>query len=196
MVNINYVIFLNGSSSVGKTSIAKAIQKIAQIPFMLIGIDNIIEMMPEKLNKWKGGFAEEGFWWKKSLDKDKQVIYELQAGPFAQKISNTFQELVKCLICQNHNVIVDEVALDKNHMNIWRNQLSNFNVLYIKLVAPLEILEARERARGNRMIGSARAFYYKEDKTNFYDLEIDTGDYSSYDLAAIILNELAKKFKI
>jgi chloramphenicol 3-O-phosphotransferase len=47
------IIYLNGPSSSDKTTLAKALQKEFDLPFLHIGIDRVIGMMPEKLNNWK-----------------------------------------------------------------------------------------------------------------------------------------------
>jgi len=43
------IIFLNGPSSSGKSSVAKELQKILPEPYMHIGIDAVISMMPDSL---------------------------------------------------------------------------------------------------------------------------------------------------
>ena len=40
------IIFLNGSSSSGKTTLARAIQDLSDEPWMCIGIDTLIDLMP------------------------------------------------------------------------------------------------------------------------------------------------------
>lgn len=67
------VIFLNGPSSSGKTSIAKALQYLLPEPYMLLGIDKMISMMPEHLNNWQGKKVERGFWWQQDIDVTGQT---------------------------------------------------------------------------------------------------------------------------
>lgn len=55
--NPTQIIYLNGASSSGKTTLAKALQNTFEKFFLLIGIDKIIEWMPEKFNNWTGGEA-------------------------------------------------------------------------------------------------------------------------------------------
>jgi chloramphenicol 3-O-phosphotransferase len=42
------IIFLNGTSSAGKTTLAHAIQEESQQPYLLAGIDSFFAMVPEK----------------------------------------------------------------------------------------------------------------------------------------------------
>ena len=54
------VIFLNGSSSSGKTAIARELQARWVTPLLLFGIDDVISMMPFKYTG-DGCDAENGF---------------------------------------------------------------------------------------------------------------------------------------
>ena len=49
-----------------------------------------------------------------------------------------------------------------------------FKVLYVGLDAPLDIIEEREKKRGDRMVGGAKGMYHKIHKDVVYDLVLDT----------------------
>jgi chloramphenicol 3-O phosphotransferase len=168
-----HVIFLNGPSSSGKTTLAQALQEKLDVPFLHIGIDKIIAMMPEKLNNWDGDKVEQGFWWSLSTDHEGKQIADIQLGPYAQRISELLKQLVLTMLEHNHNVIVDEVCVVEGSLDEWKNVLQNYNVVYVGVAAPLAVLEQRERMRGNRMLGSARAQNTKVHKKNTYDVNLD-----------------------
>lgn len=168
------IIYLNGPSSSGKTTLAKALQHAFNEPFLHIGIDKIIGWMPEKVNDWTGGEAPLGYSWKKSQDEDGNPIQELQAGPYAQRIGKTFREVVLALAKMGHQIIIDDVSFGKNQVDEWRESLKHFQVLWVGVNAPLSVLEQREKERGNRIVGSARGQFHKVHVDTFYDLEIDT----------------------
>lgn len=71
------IIYINGPSSAGKTTLAHAIQEEMTLPFLHIGIDRIIGMMPDKINNWEGGPAPLGFSWKASVDHTGKTIQEI-----------------------------------------------------------------------------------------------------------------------
>ncbi|WP_205128715.1 phosphotransferase-like protein [Burkholderia ubonensis] len=52
--------------------------------------------------------------------------------------------------------------------------LSGFNLLVVGVVAPLEVIEERERNRGDREIGLARWQYQRVHADMKYDLVVDT----------------------
>lgn len=172
--NTVQIIYLNGPSSCGKTTLAKALQQALEIPFLLVGIDKIIGWMPEKVNNWEGGEAPLGYSWKKSQDDSGNPIQELQIGPYAQKMSRTFQEVILALAKMGHHVIIDDVSFGKQQVDEWKTVLKDFRVLWVGVNAPLSVLEQREKKRNNRIQGSARAQFHKVHVNVTYDLDIDT----------------------
>lgn len=183
------IIYINGPSSSGKSTLAKALQEEFNEPFLHIGIDRIIGMMPEKLNNWEGQPAPLGFSWKPSIDETGQRVYEIQMGPFAQKIGQTLKEIVVTMARMGHYIIVDDVSFGKCPVEMWKQFLKDYKVLWIGVKAPLEVLEAREKERGNRMYGSARAQYFQVHKDVIYDLEFDT----SKDSMEVIIKRIKEK---
>ena len=168
------IIYLNGPSSSGKTTLAKALQQALEPPFLHVGIDKIIGWMPEKVNNWTGGTSHLGYSWKEDKDHLGLPIQELQIGPFARKIGETFQEVILTLAREGHYIIIDDVSFGKDQVDAWKDLLKEFSVLWVGIKSPLPVLEQREKERGNRIIGSARGQFYKVHADTSYDLEIDT----------------------
>ncbi|MBA2369930.1 MAG: AAA family ATPase [Candidatus Protochlamydia sp.] len=168
------IIYINGPSSSGKTTLAQALQEELEKPFLHIGIDRVIGMMPARLNNWEGGPASQGFSWKSSIDETGHPIQEIQMGPFAEKMSATLKEIVLTMVKMNHYIIIDDVALCSQDVDKWKAALQNYKVLWIGIHSSLSLLEEREKQRGNRMLGSARAQFYQVHKGVTYDLEFDT----------------------
>jgi len=184
------IIFINGPSSSGKTTLAKALQSELNQHFLHIGIDRIIGMMPEKLNNWEGGESPLGFSWKKSFDETGHPMYDIHLGPFAKKMSLTLKEVVLTLAKLNHHIIIDEVSFGKQDIDEWRTYLNGYSVLWVGIHSPLSVLEEREKERGNRMIGSARAQYYTVHQDVVYDLEFDTSQDSLHKIVEMIKETL------
>lgn len=189
------IIYLNGASSSGKTLLAHALQEALDKPFLLIGIDKVIGMMPKKFNDWEGGPAPLGYSWEPSQDHTGKSVYILKLGPLAQKISNTYKEIVLTLVRVGHDLIIDDVAEEIDELNAWKSLLASYATCYVKVVAPLEIIEIREKERQNRMIGSARAQFHKIHihPNDLYDLEINTHDHSTEDNVRFILSSIGQE---
>jgi len=193
-MNTKYqIIYLNGPSSSGKTTLAHLLQQELDPPFLHIGIDRVIGMMPDKLNDWEGGPAPLGFSWKNSTDETGHPVHEIQLGPFAKKMSDSLKEIVQTLARLDHYIIIDDVAFGKQDVDKWRSALTGYNVLWVGIHTPLSLLEQREKQRGDRMIGSARAQYYQVHKGVVYDLEFDTIKDSSEKIIHDIKEKLCSK---
>jgi chloramphenicol 3-O phosphotransferase len=115
------IIYLNGPSSSGKTTLAKALQHSFETLFLLVGIDKIIGWMPEKVNDWTGGEAPLGYSWKKDKDSSGSLIHKLQTGPYAKQIAKTFQEIVLLLAQKGHPIIIDDVLLANSRLMSGKN---------------------------------------------------------------------------
>lgn len=187
------IIYLNGPSSSGKTTLAKALQEEFEQPFLHIGIDKVIGMMPMKLNNWDGGEAPQGFSWKQSIDETGHPIHELHAGPFAEKMSQTLKEIVLTLAKIGHHIIIDDVAFGSHDVDGWRAALKEYKVLWIGMKTSLPALERREKGRDNRIQGSARAQYFKVHNGVTYDLEFDTDKEPLGDIVQVIKEQYSRK---
>jgi chloramphenicol 3-O phosphotransferase len=80
---------------------------------------------------------------------------------------------VAAMAAQGNDLIVDEVLLD-GKMAEYAALLAGFQLFVVGVFAPLEVLEDRERRRGDRMIGLARWQFDRVHAGMKYDLELDT----------------------
>jgi len=131
-----------------------------------------------------------GFSWKASQDGDGSTVQELQMGPFAHKISKTYKKIVLTLLECNHFIIIDDVAFGKQEFEKWKKLLQGYKVLYVGINAPIEIIQKREKSRGDRIIGSGLAQFRKVHEGISYDLNIDTHKESLESNVKTILSKL------
>ncbi|MCD4818878.1 MAG: chloramphenicol phosphotransferase CPT family protein [Candidatus Cloacimonetes bacterium] len=174
------IIFLNGTSSSGKTTIAKELQQISEEAYLLVSVDNFINMLPQKYLK---GECNETF--------NKEIL----------KIIHGMHHSISALASTGNNIIVDHVLEDKEWLKECVNVLANFQVLFVGVHCPLEELEKRERNRGDRKIGLARFQYNLVHSHGVYDIKVDTDKYTPLECAqqireTITDNSSCKAFKI
>ena len=184
------IIYINGPSSVGKTTLVKALQEKLEPPFLHLGIDKVIGFMPKKVNSWEAGTEARGFSWKASIDPTGHPIQELEIGPFAHKMVLALKEIVLTLAQMGHCIIIDDVAFGKKDVDLWRKTLHPYTVLWVGLHSSLHSLEEREKGRPDRTPGSARAQYFKVHHNVAYDLEFDTSQTQLEDIVQAIENKL------
>jgi chloramphenicol 3-O phosphotransferase len=173
------IIFLNGVGSVGKTSIAKELQSILEEAYLLVGVDQFIDMMPEKYINNPDGILF------KEIKINNNPAIEIHTGKIGEKAMRGMRHAIAALAEQGNNLIIDEVILE-SEMDEYHKLLSSFQVFYVGIFAPLEIIEKRERSRADRLIGLARWQYNRVHQNKIYDLKIDTSELSPLDCANLI----------
>jgi chloramphenicol 3-O phosphotransferase len=145
------ILFLNGTSSSGKTSMAKAFQHVWPQPVIYASNDAFIYMFADHvLNK------------KENLPK---VI-----GPILTAFYRSLPHIAAC----GFPMIVDSVIEGEEWMRQCVEALAGYDVLFVGVKCPLEELERRELARGDRHVGFARWQYERVHAFGPYDFELDT----------------------
>ncbi len=162
------VIILNGIGSVGKSSTAKELQAITSKPFLYVAMDAFLGMLPEKLLAHPDGLLFE------SAQDDAGPVIAIRTGPVLERAMRGMRHAVVAMAMQGNNIVVDEVMTEPWMAREYRDLLRSFDLRLVGLFAPLDVLEARERARGDREIGLARWQYGRVHRGIDYDLEIDT----------------------
>lgn len=177
------VIILNGPSSSGKTSIGKYLQDIMEENYVMLGLDNIIYTMPKRTNDYEADMRpRDGFYWIANVDKDGAPLMHLTPGVYAQKLYRTLIAQVKCFADNGINVIVDHVSLMDDYW-LWRDALIDHHLICCSITAEQEILDQREKERGDRVIGGSRAQMMTVHDGYKYDIFIDTSFISSLEAA-------------
>ncbi len=161
------IILLNGTSSAGKTSIAKALQKIMEAPYLHVPIDSFGEMAPgpEKL-------GEPG-------SRQWQSVFN--------RVLSGFHHSLAALADAGSNLIVDHILVQGGEPQNWLeeclDQIAPFNTYLVGVHCPLEELRRREMARGDRGLGLAERQFSQVHQHGVYDLEVDTSLLSAEECA-------------
>jgi len=167
MNGVARVIILNGVGSPGKGSIARALQSIASIPLLHVEMDAFLGMLPEAMIGHPDGIVFET-----TAQAGKPAVI-IRTGPVAQRAFRGMRHAVAALAAQGNSLIVDEVMLGEQ-MAEYAALLAGVDLRVVGVFAPLEVLEERERARGDRLPGLARWQFDRVHAGMRYDLEIDT----------------------
>jgi chloramphenicol 3-O phosphotransferase len=179
MNNAARIVLLNGVGSAGKSSIAKALQTITAAPFLHVQMDTFIEMLPEAYQEHPDGFTYE------AAQENEKPLVVIKTGPVGDRTLRGMRHAVVAMAGQGNDVIVDDVLLDEKKREYVR-LLSAFSLCVVGVFAPLEVLEARERMRGDRLIGLARWQFDRVHEGMSYDLKLDTSQASPLECAESI----------
>ncbi len=165
-----YVIILNGVGSVGKTSTARALQDVAVKPFLHVSVDTFAAMLPERMFGHPDGMIFE------TIQEDGKPSIVIQTGPVMARTMRGMRHAIAALAAQGNDLVVDDVMMEASEADEYRALLTQATLRFVGLFAPLDVLEARERARGDRELGLARWQFDRVHRGQAYDLEIETTD--------------------
>ena len=183
------IILLNGSSSAGKTSICKAIQHFIDIPFLKLGVDTFIEMIPQKYLSY-GEKSREGCFFLKGQN-NHGITVSCNTGPFGDLVFKTGNDIIRLMADNGLNLIVDEVIWYDEKIYEYQKTLLHHDVLFVKVFCARNSAQEREILRGDREIGLANDQLDKMHSMKFqYDLEINTDILSAFEGAKKIISVL------
>ena len=163
-----YVIILNGVGSVGKTSTARALQDVVAKPFLHVSMDAFAAMLPERMFGHPDGMVFEPV-----QEKGKPSVI-VHTGPIMDRTMRGMRHAIAALAAQGNDLVVDDVMMGPSEADEYRAILAHAELRFVGLFAPLDVLEAREHARGDRELGLARWQFDRVHRGQAYDLEIET----------------------
>ena len=168
------IILFNGTSSAGKTTVARIMQEKYGKVLLLYGMDTMVQMaFPEKCDY--PPFDEQAI---KLIpgEKDGYPHAQLIVSPYMYPVYATAVKFYKMLSDQGYDLIVDELLFDENRVSAYFEILSDETVYFIGLKPEKSVVVKREEERGDRIPGLAAGLYDEVYNPLFtYDLLIDTG---------------------
>lgn len=163
------IIFLNGVTSSGKTSIVEAIQNRDDVFFYVVANDLFQEMVGEK-------YLQENYW--KYLSDVIILMYHT---------AKLYSDMGK-------NVLIDGILVEREEIAPHYQQLLTIlkeNPLdVVEVYCPLELCRERNIARGDRYETQSEEQAALMAKDISYSLRVDTGRYSPAECAEIIISRL------
>lgn len=156
------IIFLYGTSSSGKTTLSKALQHQLEAVYLHVPLDVFGSMFPE------------------SKLGDQELC-----SSAAPKLFEGFYRSIAALVVCGNKVIVDTIA-HEHGAQVFKPLFESFRVVYVAVRCPVEELERRELARGDRIIGLARSQFPEVQNFLRYDVEVDTHEHNAEECAALI----------
>jgi len=99
---------------------------------------------------------------------------------------------IAALALAGNDVIFEHVLLYPEWADNLREALAGIRVTYVGVRCPADVLEARQRARADAVVGQARGHCYVVHANVTYDVEIDTSRMSANEAAKVIAAYLAR----
>ena len=169
-----HIICLNGTSSAGKTAIAKQLQeKLLPTVYLNFSIDSILYTLPPSgLYRMTHG----------------QNISDLNYPQLVRSYNACVARLVEI-----GNFLVIDNAMDRTEQVIdLLERVSGYNILLVGVHCSLDELNRRERQRQDRTIGEAAAQFNRVHRGFMYDVEVDSSTKAPSELALEIMDYIKR----
>lgn len=125
------IVFLNGSSSSGKSSIAHELQNVLDRCYLHIGIDTFIGMMPSGVNRLsEGSGVSDGFYFEECIVNNEKA-YRIKSGELGKLVNAGYRETVNILASKGLGVIVDDVIDGGDEWQLWAPFLAGLCILKV-----------------------------------------------------------------
>ncbi|WP_161882949.1 chloramphenicol phosphotransferase CPT family protein [Deinococcus alpinitundrae] len=151
---ISRIILLNGASSAGKSTLCRCLQAQLPEPFLYFALDLLLfnkEVVPRRPGL-------EAFGWSRQRPR----------------LFDGYHRALAAFAAAGNNLVVDYVLEETETLGELMRLLAPFDVFFVGVHCPLPELERRERERGDRRIGDARADFERVHTFSSYDFEVES----------------------
>jgi chloramphenicol 3-O phosphotransferase len=184
-----HIVFLNGASSAGKTSIAGWIQNLATVGYFMTGWDHMAQALRLDVNRISNDTDEpsEHPWFEWVMSTTRPGLTDFRIGMLGRTLMTTMHRSAAELVRSGINVLVDDVFFDQEVVRSTVEIFDGLPVWYVGIRCPVDVVEAREVARGDRMVGLGRVLSEVVHTFGPYDIEVETSQVSARQGAERIL---------
>jgi chloramphenicol 3-O phosphotransferase len=181
------IIFLNGSSSAGKSTLAATLQKRLAEPYRYMSLDNYLQQFGKMVSEYQK-LGQSILPSKPTLNYPPKFSPPSGLGglPFLQLVPR-FHQAVAAAANAGNRVIVDHVLQHEEWLKECLTLFEGLEVVFVGLYCPLEELERRELRRGDREPGLAKFQHQRVHAHGVYDIELDTSALTPEKCASIIV---------
>ena len=171
------IILLNGTSSAGKTTLARKLQQILSEPWLYMALDQFRDGMSPR---YRGLNAPEGTDGARGLNV--VPVHPDQGAPFtAIRFGDVGHATVRgmhracaAVAAAGNNVIIDDVVCERAFLEDYVHVLPHDQTYFIGVCCEAKELERREAARPGRFPGTAVGMIVPCHEHGHYDLTVDT----------------------
>src|SRR6185436_11556445 len=146
------LILLTGPAAVGKSTISRGLQSALGRDGTLWFVSELDLFARGLSRNWiavedrRGRFAERGFVYARGTDGG----ISLTLGEDGRRVLAAFHRSVAAMAASGVNVICETIVYDEADWRDWQEALSGLSPMWVKLGAPLSVLQARENADATR----------------------------------------------
>jgi len=156
------IVLLNGASSSGKSSIARALLDVLDTPWFHMAVDAFGAMRSEA------------------------PVPEAEVPAMLTRTRAGFHRAVAGMASAGNDIVVDHVLSERWRLDDCLDVFTGLDVVFVGVHCPVGELARRELARGDRIPGQAAAHVAQVHAHGRYDIEVDSSRLTPAEAAARI----------
>jgi len=171
------VLFLNGTSSAGKTTLSKGLQQALPECWQHVALDQFRDGLPDKYRGLNAPADTTGALGLNVIPdaRDGQPFTRIHFGEDGQTLLRGMRRAMRTLVDAGVNIIIDDIILEPGFLTDYLEVFKGCEVWFVGVRCDLAIIEEREQARLGRFPGTAFGHSEICHAHGIYDVEVDTG---------------------
>ena len=195
------VVLVNGPSSAGKTTLCRGLQAAIPHPYLTIGFDDFVFLSAERYYRGADtaeqshhdSYTSAGVRMVTTSEPGAPPSVRAVFGPVFRSLIDGMAPAVRALVDAGNPVIFDHVLHDEDMYESVRRSFDGLDVFTVGVVCDVEVLDAREASRGDRVLGRARGLVDVVHQFCEYDVVVDTGRDDPETCVGQVLDVLASR---
>lgn len=186
------LVIITGPAAVGKSTVAKALQAERASRgelWLTVELDVFARALPRDwiaIGDRTGRYAERGFVYSRASDGG----IELTLGADARRVLSAFHRSVAAIVGSGVSVVCETIVYDETDWDDWTEALTGLVPCWVKLGAPLPVLEGREKADRSRLFQGLAQGMAARSPVGGYAVEADTSTETVNDIVSRVLRTL------
>ncbi len=186
------IIFLNGTSSAGKTTLAHALQDQLDEPYQHMALDQFRDGLPAR---YRGLNSPDGTPGQLGLNvvpvtgpngRYTNVVF----GESGKQMLKGMRRAIAAMATSGNNIIIDDILLEPDFLSDYLQALAGLRVYFVGVRCPIETINAREAKRPGRFPGTAVGHLVTCHAHGCYDVEVDTSSFTPAECASRVISRL------
>ena len=187
------IIFLNGSSSAGKTTLAMALQEQLKEPFQYVALDHFRDGMPAKyrgLNSPDGSTGQRGLNVVPVDSGDVPAFTSIQFGDEGKLMLRGMRRAMATMANEGVHLLIDDIILERGFLEDYLQAMLGIDLYFVGVHCPAEVISEREAVRPGRFPGTAVGHLHICHAHGDYDVEVDTSRQSPEECARDVIKRV------
>jgi chloramphenicol 3-O phosphotransferase len=182
------IILVNGTSSSGKSTLVRGLQRALPALWLEMGIDRFAYALPGRVG---GELTWPLLFRYVRANGQTDGPFTIETTPLGQRFVSGMHATAAALAGAGLNVIVDHVILEGAWREEARRLWAPFGLFTVGVRCPLDVVLERERSREDRTLGQAEAQFDVVHRWGPYDVEVDTSVMTPDEAVARVIDSMS-----